>query len=132
MTLENQVTSLEISKRLKNLNVKQKSLFYWEEAVTKSEGMEYAGVIFGENKANQYSTGVYSAFTVAELGEILSRRYERNAISAESSEVPICLGDEWVWYRDGEYILSDSNEANARGKMLIYLLENNLLKDGDK
>lgn len=102
MTLEQQVTSLELSKKLKELGMKQESLFYWwgwfpERPYPQPEG-------FGENyeteqahkdqewkvslKENVYDLetrswkGMYtctltevSAFTVAELGELLPQKY---------------------------------------------------------
>lgn len=109
MKLEQQVTSLEISKHLQELGVKQESLFLWFWHEEKYE-IVYKGKFYGNDEL--------SAFTVAELGEI---------IKDTSFRLP-----EWSglsWYLD-ERIKNDEDfniEADARGKMLIYLLENNLI-----
>jgi len=66
MELEQQVTSLETSKKLLELKVKQESLFCWvlmewkEYIVTEEE--------FRDSNEMDY---LYSAFTASELGEIL-------------------------------------------------------------
>lgn len=65
MQLEHQVTSLELSKRLKGLGVKQQGVFMWIEC--------------DDDQPSQVVRSPYnmmvrlSAFTVAELGELLSR-----------------------------------------------------------
>ena len=67
--------------------------------------------------------GVYSAFTVAELGEMLPN-------TVFSTKV---RGDEWLWrcenVNENGYISSSgaNTEADARAKMLIHLLENKLI-----
>lgn len=63
MKLEDQVTNLEISKKLKSLGVEQESYFYWEgwnESITHEEDGSF--------------DDVYSAFTVAELIELLGNK----------------------------------------------------------
>ena len=94
MNLEDQVCSLELAKKLKELGVKQESIFWWIEFVN---GWELRFATFKVPTLND----VISAFTVAELGE--------------------GLPDECVsYYAD--------TEANARALMLIYLIENRLVK----
>jgi hypothetical protein len=71
MKLEQQVTSLELSKRLKELGVRQESLFYFFGNKAELEAMRgYGGpeiLLEGD-----YSWAVrVSAFTVAEIGEML-------------------------------------------------------------
>lgn len=70
MKLEQQCVSLELAKRLKELGVKQESVFWWQ-------------VKFSSNRVRLVqnpSTGCdndefdwYAAFTVAELGSLLPR-----------------------------------------------------------
>lgn len=65
--------------------------------------------------------GFYSAFTVAELGEIIA---EKGGTWKE--------GKVWRWNLTNERYANSRNrsadtEANARAKCLIYLIENNLL-----
>ena len=59
--LEKQVTSLELSKRLAHLKVKQDSLFYWWHSVE--------GWVVLYNPATIYREGGYSAFTSAKISE---------------------------------------------------------------
>ncbi len=102
-----QVSNLELSKRIKELGVKQKSLWWWS-----SSGL-------GQAMAKHEPTPNWiSAFTVAELGDIL-----KDAI------FPIDLPyfQDRYWRHDDLEELIDT-EANARAKMLIYLLENGLIK----
>lgn len=128
MTLENQVTSLEISKRLKELGVRQESLWYWN-----AQGeLEYAN----PETWVGYTTD-FSAFTVAELGEmlpweILGTRRSELTITKDGTKKPFSCYYEVTDVDTPNPILGnvrfeDESEANARGKMLIYLLENKLL-----
>jgi hypothetical protein len=65
MKLEEQVVSLELARRLKELGVKQESAFYWYDGE-----MLFSRSPLGQ--AHTYNeTITFSAFTVAELGEIL-------------------------------------------------------------
>lgn len=110
MTLEQQVTSLEISKRLKELGVKQESLFAYQEQIN-------GGFTLMQRVGDQS----YSAFTVAELGEMLPW----DDISSTGKE-----SGEWTIDASGiplHKVITEDTEANARGKMLIYLLENKLI-----
>lgn len=65
MKLEKQVVSLELAKKLKSLNVKQESLWYWGKVETDSEFrlMNSTGA--------ELCKEAYSAFTVAELLQML-------------------------------------------------------------
>lgn len=150
MKLEDQVCSLELSKRLKELGVKQESLFYWgisefetdkpEITLYRSQGEldsdKDISKLFGVWSYSDVEIGsfkdTHSAFTVAELGEMLPKRL---------------VGDHPLWYltvhcNDNYYSVDfetfngkiqkqfgcqDRNEANARAEMLIYLLEQKLI-----
>lgn len=100
MNLENQVCSLELSRRLKQLGVKQDSLFY--HLIGGITSRIEALPLMGEDW--------YSAFTVAELGEILP-----TMIVDDKRDIYI------------QYFKSET-EADARAKLLIFLIENNLIK----
>jgi hypothetical protein len=120
MQLENQVTSLPLAQRLKSLDVVTPSIFFWRGV----EGYEVAYSARAENH-NEYSNAI-SAFTVAELGEMLQ--------NASSSEDYVQLPS---WHKKLRGYASPSTwlgkavdektEADARAKMLIYLLENKLI-----
>ena len=108
MKLEQQVCSLELAKRLKELGVNQESLFAWDVSVTPAR-LQFTGGWLGSNEI--------SAFTVAELGEdklVLSewnKNFERWGGWSPLSPV-ICYGD---------------TEADARAAMLVHLIEQKLI-----
>jgi hypothetical protein len=105
MKLENQVCSLELAKKLKELGVKQESLFYWVRHWNEGKWVDKLFYLKDEDdKVNSFT----SAFTVAELGEMLTKQQIKNSL-------------------DG----SNDTETNARAKMLIYLVENKLIEGGE-
>lgn len=74
MNIEQQVCSLELAKRLKELGIKQDSLFWYQIG---SRGVSGGvGITYGEWETAAEEK--YSAFTVAELGEILSETLDLN------------------------------------------------------
>lgn len=119
MQLENQVVSLEIAKKLKELGVKQESYFFW--VIVNGSWVISGGY---ELLDEELRMETYSAFTVAELGEMLP---EKCFVTDKQD------GKWWnVKYLDPHdvsknYTTAHEGEADARGKMLIYLLENNLI-----
>ena len=120
MTLEQQVSSLEISKRLKELGIKSDSQFWWIEM---SDMKPVLCSIESKGQLPTYSIlDSYNAFTVAELGEMLPV----GIYSVKEKEGWYCLSDSEDFEEILEPIHADT-EANARGKMLIYLLENKLI-----
>jgi len=72
MKLEQQVTSLKLSKKLKELGCKQDSLFYWVES---SEGQEDYRVQCKDCAYEYGNHRVYSAFTVAELYQLHYQKF---------------------------------------------------------
>jgi hypothetical protein len=158
MKLEDQVTSLELSMKLKELGVKQESLFYWFDTRNTGDLPKWYLDTY-DNLADDlgwnYKTGrtkkvdrLYSAFTVAELGEMLPQdiiHIEKGY--SKDYEVKLSFGTNFneCWYEAdddtcpdgcGDYYsksisyndTSDQDtEADARAKMLIYLIENKLI-----
>ena len=129
--LEKQLTSLELSKQLKKFGVKQDSLFYWWHS-------EVEGWVVLYNPATIYRNEGYSAFTVAELGQELPSFAERRGekyylyITRTNKTEYSSLPDFYVGYRDihGNHFLHserEDNEANARAKMLIWLIKHKLM-----
>lgn len=118
MKLEQQVCSLELAKKLKELGVKQESLFWYErvKVAGKNEWLKDWTLAFNNNSKPYSEAYILSAFTVAELGQILPDKilYE--------------LYHDHLWQINayGQKIIVDT-EADARAKMLIYLLENKLI-----
>lgn len=154
LLLEQQVTSLELSKKLKELGVKQDSLFYW--TPSNAYNKYYISDI-GYRLTPIPSENEYSAFTVAELGELLPAI----VYSYGNKDCPYYLfemkgsvelhryleeegyfigyGDIWhdhdLWdviaFRTHEIAIEsqqDKNQTNNRAKMLIYLIENKLME----
>ena len=122
MKLENQVTNLELSRKLKELGVKQESLWYWSwyGQNTFPPDKKY-GITRGWTRESEYS-----AFTVAELGEMLEDYMISYKIPAQDSRIKYCC--ERNKNTAGGFCEYADTEANARAKMLIYLIENGLIK----
>jgi len=122
MKLEQQVTSLEISKWLKELGVKQESHFF--HIYTKT-GIRLVHPANQKNIKQWLLQGndPFSAFTVAELGEML-----KNGSSWANSNFSAGLPNwserlnKWEYELPKGAWISCDTEADARGKMLIYLL----------
>lgn len=112
MKLEQQCCSLELAKKLKELGVKQESLFVWWVYDNGEADIIDSSQKFEKGRIKDFH---FSAFTVAELGDMLP-----NTEECISRKEP----NEKEW-RCGNQI--ESTEADARAKMLIYLLENNLI-----
>jgi hypothetical protein len=124
MKLEQQVTSLELSKRLKELGVKQASLFwYWGTKEEFETGKGFAGPLMEKHRSLEN----LSAYTVAELGEMLPKNFPSYRCDWGMSSEP--LKNYMCWRADGldtrEYF--GTTEAEARGRMLEYLIKNGLL-----
>jgi hypothetical protein len=112
--LEKQVVSLEPSRRLQELGVKQESLFYWWVL------REHSEVIYDDPDRGLPTDGeLFSAFTVAELDDLLpiGTRVVKNFDDYTVHEPSTVERKRW-----GNR--SDENGADARAKMLIYLVEN--------
>lgn len=124
MKIEDQVCSLELAKRLKELGVKQEGLFKWASNDNK--------VTFHIWPNPQLYAGDFIAFTVAELGEMLPSYLNEEFLIIEKEK------DYWSIHYDvissGHhqnrlYTQEDKSLANTMAKMLIHLLENGLIKN---
>jgi len=139
MKLEKQVCSQELAKRLKELGVKQESLYYWWQQCNKvHQGYEddiyppeYIWVLQPYFKGLALGDNTYSAFTTSEIGEMLPDAY----ISFKESNIWYCTQLEepdeewWLDYRIRSRSYGWRNEkadteADARATMLIWLIEN--------
>lgn len=140
MKLELQVTSLELSKRLKELGVKQESLFYWKEVMDKynvkpdlvAHGFEKYEDKKGTyiNNEGDWEEKFYSAFTVAELLEDLPAQLYREKRGAQCPLTILKATPNFKGFYVEYYDLNttdDGNLANALAKMLVYLLEQKLI-----
>jgi hypothetical protein len=126
MKLEQQVCNLDLAKRLKELGVKQESVFCWatNDLEHKLENYRVKPVNGGFVPDGYISQDFPSAFTVAELGEMMPP--ERQSFRDGHESV-------WKMYIHSvisgsvEKVIRENTEADARAKMLIYLIENKLL-----
>ena len=148
MKLEQQVVSLDLAKRLKELGAKQESLFWWLDNGSLNELCYKTPIAFVLKNGSEIATHIvdrempklYSAFTVAELGEMLPVEiyFEISPKDSFRGRAEWCIykfGNCWSLVleecsdREGklyEDIRADT-EADVRAKMLIYLLENKLI-----
>ena len=121
MEIENQLSSLELSKRLEELNVKQDSIFCYVDGIL---CIEIEGEFFWVHKAhytqdcwksNDEIAEKYSAFTIVEIVEIIKpylNKESNNYINAVcKNKIPLLIIDVNFW-----------------AEVLIYLIENNLIK----
>lgn len=121
MKLSDQVCSLELSRRLNELGVKRESYFSWIKLTGKYE-------IWPTHALNNREC---AAFTVAELGEMLSYEIHGKYLIIEK-----CFVNLWgLKYSDEHplkeriiFRIKDESEVSARAKILIYLIENKLME----
>lgn len=115
LPLEKQVTSLELSKRLKELGASQESYFKWVDGELWDRTMQSDYETPGTAPRSEW----IAAFTASELGEMFPEH-----ISSERKE--------WGWqvFYKGSMIsgVSAPSEVEARGLMLEYLITNNLIE----
>jgi hypothetical protein len=126
--LEKQVYSLELAKRLKELGVRQESLYYWSMC---KDGIGIIKLIDSDRKREKIGTVEIeniSAFTVAELGEMLPHGFRSG--KAGNSKVGFKAYSSHANGPGGFHEQFDADtEADCRAKMLIYLVENGLLTE---
>jgi hypothetical protein len=127
MKLEDQVVSLELAKKLKELGVKQESLFWWNEFDLKDwekeQGVEPWSLDYQTHNIPAYQS--FSAYTVAELGEMLPVRITtgRRKSYIMGKQYYFCNLDGRLKHQE-----SANTEADARAQMLVYIIENNLFR----
>lgn len=155
MNLEHQCVSLNLSKKLKELNIKQKSFFHWYV----SQRSNYSFIL--ESKTCNYVVDsqdeydVYSAFTASELMQIIPARISlpdchapfnhfrfdlTRSCVVEGNDIHETFIVNYVCDTscpDGKRLLLadtlfthniwDKNLCNALAKMLLYMIENKLV-----
>lgn len=130
MKLENQVCSLELSKKMRELGFEQESAFYWRNAG--QVGWQIENEVWMRNKKED----AYSAYTVAELGEMLpdllnieNKIYYFGYANGNGKKSPnyIYHDNDIGFLLTGYPVIKADNEADARAKMLIYLKEQELI-----
>ena len=140
MKLEDQLCSLELAKQLKEAGVKQDSVWSWYYNMTGHEWRENEvwwrlQLTKKELIGNCY---MIAAFTVAELGEMLPSifdNYDLTIIKQVSDEWRISYYYNTITFED-KWMLSNQwieakTEADARAKMLIYLIDQGIINQED-
>jgi hypothetical protein len=133
--LNNYVCTLPQAKRLKELGVKDDSLFYWiPYTKTIVDEMDYDGNTISSHLENGYEIGIceshanqdcYPAFTSQELGAMISHLCDELRVNwHQTMELKTKIDDYYFWV-DGLIVLCSScnSEAQARAAFLIHLLE---------
>lgn len=137
------VCDLEYARELRDLGVKQKSLWYWCKRRDKKKAFLNLGSPTGTYRTatNEWLDGdLYAAFTVAELGERLGmyRPYQLKC-EADYGKNKSWKTGHWTggfkkvkWFMDvgnkRMIELGEITEANARAKMLIHLIKTKQVK----
>lgn len=130
MKLENQLTSLEPSKRLKELGFKQESLFYWQKWTQSDWKLSYHKDFDGINHKGQVEVDgleiirdiandtddACSAYTIAELGKMLKPEIINKYLS------DFCI-ENGVQKRNWRIIF----DVDFWAKFIIYLKRNSLI-----
>lgn len=146
MILEKQVCSIELAKKLRGLGVEQKSIFWHWATDVEKDGLTWWTISEKEprrgKKVRELSTpkhyrGKISAFTVAELGELLPKQYQiysyptlvngKKTWDCTSQDSRIQQTEGWEHGQQGTPPMFSDTEADARAKMLVYLLESKLI-----
>ena len=140
MPIINHVTSLELSRRLKELGVPQKSCFYHVRISDTLDGRQ--DWLLRNSKWGKASLEEYSAYLASELDKIIADATNGDYAFITNEELtmgyhvyePIIEIENLKLTRTGyklEVIESagvmDENPANCRAKMLIYLIKNHLI-----
>ena len=131
MKLRDQVASLELSRKLEKLGYPQEGLFWWADA---SDPLEVRNAIVYKEYIDfkdkyQLEHIMCVAPTVTEMGEWLpndSREFEVDLYKSDDAY----WADAWEDDKAHQIFMvgGSDNEANARAKCLIWLVENNYLE----
>ena len=121
MKLQDQVPSLELCKKLKELGYPQNGLWWWWKVVKDTDEYiislkENMPPIYKENDKIDNEFQAYVAPTVAEMGEFLKEDILPQYYHGEK---------QWVWYSEdsNDVCITANTEADIRAKVLIYLTE---------
>ena len=126
MKLEQQVCSLELAQKLKELGVNKPSYCAWK---IWNDGT--SNLLVDIPYVDPEDKRLFSAFTVAELGEMLPKNIQGRLGMMFLEIYPNAVQNTWYcgYQRVDDAIREEADsEANARAKCLIYLLEHGIIK----
>ena len=126
MKLEEQVVNRELSQKIDELEIRGESLYAWYKYSFINVKSWWALV---PNKGDSIKN--ISAYTVAELGEILPNQIEDWSLETVKEGIRMFYvaysGGNWGFDIMDNKCFRDKSEANARAKALIWLKENGYL-----
>jgi len=125
MKVGEQVVSLELAKEMKELGIEQNSLWWWVSLDRRSPHMYLECIKTTIGNIRPGAKDQYSAFTVAELLNMLPEGYY--TFYSGHLKTWACFSDNEEFNNKESINFIADTEANARGKMLIYLKKNGLL-----
>ena len=130
MKKEQKCISLSLAKELKEIaDINNFRLPESEYVWVKSKDKDYFGLI--EYPIKKLVREAYSAFDTSELGEILPIIFKTDTDLKQYLDCYQIENKEWECSYgealEGIYF-TEITEAEARGKMLVYLIKNNLIK----
>lgn len=140
LQLEQQVTSLKSSIRMKELGFRQESLFYWHMHPQTDKWAVALGKPYPDAYTNWHPCYA-SAYTVAELGVLLPITILSNKENGKLNEYYVT----YQKFENGNHLMAldgcsyecgclhsegAETEAEARSLMLIHLAENGLIEVG--
>jgi hypothetical protein len=144
MKLENQYATIDQCKRLKELGIIQEGQFSWVYSNSESNHELYFNKVVAidllaqanlDNKLWQriINEGIFSAWSVAELGELLPDKFQYQLSECFVDSVKFCKEHRWiagihtVWAHNNPVVAKKyfpgNNEAQIRAEVLIYLIE---------
>lgn len=114
MKLENQLVSLELAKKMKELGFPKNAYWTW---YTNGENKH---LLHHEDGLRSMECKTFDAYAVAELAHILPKKSSGYLLHIQA------VGDKWgIGY--GRLEFKGDKLADLMAKMLIYLAENNLI-----
>lgn len=124
MKIKKQLTVLETSLRLQKLEVEQESYWSWVKHPATKDYKIMSCDMSGRTNLLAAGYNVVSAFTVAELGEIINKLLKKEQTHKWKSYKGL------KWFAEFSFgtLVEADTEAETRAKMLIYLLENKLIE----
>lgn len=145
MNIKDQVVSLELAKEMKELGVKQDSFWHWTWAEWNEE-VEW--VLILPDEAARLKKEKFSAYTVAELGERLPLYFYSfdteldgwqcatpdgffKQDSTPYTSVDTLFGPLRIPAEMRRYMEEAKTEADARAKIVIYLIKEGYIKEGE-
>lgn len=114
MKIENQVSSLEQAKKLKELGISQRPLWQWKVNNIQTVVVETPMAAWIEKYVPPVGNEYYAAFTVAELGQMLNVTVDGVLPENHNNR------EVTAWFTNNA--MNYQTEADLRAGILIYLL----------